>query len=74
MRFPGRFRKGTVYLPPKSTVRLAVRFGLFTDPAAPYMYRCHILRHEDCGMMEQFVIVEPSTEDRVSRTITVHHV
>ncbi|GAA2209143.1 multicopper oxidase domain-containing protein [Nonomuraea monospora] len=61
--------KDTVYVPPKSTVRLAVRFGGFTDPVTPYMYHCHLLRHEDSGMMGQFVIVEPGTEDRVSRTI-----
>ncbi|MFC6680452.1 multicopper oxidase domain-containing protein [Nonomuraea ferruginea] len=37
------------------------------------MYHCHILRHEDSGMMGQFVIVEPGTEHQVSRTITAHH-
>ncbi|WP_219506030.1 multicopper oxidase family protein [Nonomuraea ceibae] len=65
--------KDTVYVPPKSTVRLAVQFGGFTDPATPYMYHCHILRHEDSGMMGQFVIVKPGTEHRVSRTINAHH-
>jgi len=65
--------KDTVYVPPKSTVRLAVQFGRFTDPAMPYMYHCHILRHEDSGMMGQFVIVKPGTENQVSRTIAAHH-
>lgn len=67
--------KDTVYVPPKSTVRLAVQFGRHTDPPTPYMYHCHLLRHEDSGMMGQFVIVEPGTEDGVSRTIPVagHH-
>ncbi|MET8865625.1 multicopper oxidase domain-containing protein [Nonomuraea sp. NPDC004580] len=65
--------KDTVYVPPKSTVRLAVQFGDFTDPKTPYMYHCHILRHEDSGMMGQFVIVQPGTEGQVSRTIPVHH-
>lgn len=65
--------KDTVYVPPKSTVRLAVQFGRFTDPATPYMYHCHILRHEDSGMMGQFVIVEPGTENEVPRTINAHH-
>lgn len=65
--------KDTVYVPPKSTVRVAVRFGRFTDPATPYMYHCHILRHEDSGMMGQFVIVEPGTENQVPRTIAGHH-
>jgi FtsP/CotA-like multicopper oxidase with cupredoxin domain len=64
--------KDTVYVPPKSTVRLAVQFGRFTDPATPYMYHCHILRHEDSGMMGQFVIVTPGTENQVPRTIAAH--
>ncbi|RKE05172.1 multicopper oxidase family protein [Streptomyces sp. TLI_171] len=61
--------KDTVFVPGKSTVRLAVRFGTTTNPAAPYMYHCHILRHEDSGMMGQFVLVEPGTEDTVPRTL-----
>ncbi|MEU6426372.1 multicopper oxidase domain-containing protein [Microbispora sp. NPDC046973] len=61
--------KDTVYVPAKSVVRLAVRFGGYSDPASPYMYHCHILRHEDSGMMGQFVIVEPGTESQVNRTI-----
>ncbi|UMP06294.1 multicopper oxidase domain-containing protein [Amycolatopsis sp. EV170708-02-1] len=61
--------KDTVYVPKHATVRLAVEFGRHADPAAPYMYHCHILRHEDKGMMGQFVIVAPGTEDRVSRLL-----
>jgi suppressor of ftsI len=64
-------RKDTAYVPSKTTVRLAVEFGRFTDPTSPYMYHCHILRHEDEGMMGQFVVVEPGTEDQVSRTLTL---
>jgi FtsP/CotA-like multicopper oxidase with cupredoxin domain len=29
------------------------------DPTVPYMYHCHVLQHEDRGMMGQFVVVEP---------------
>ncbi|MGK5674486.1 multicopper oxidase family protein [Micromonospora sp. URMC 106] len=65
--------KDTVFVPEKSTVRLAVRFGHHTDPTTPYMYHCHILRHEDKGMMGQFVIVEPGTEASVPRTLSNHH-
>ncbi|UQS23732.1 MULTISPECIES: multicopper oxidase domain-containing protein [Amycolatopsis] len=64
--------KDTVYVPGKSVVRLAVQFGKFTDPTSPYMYHCHILRHEDSGMMGQFVIVEPGTENQVNRAIPGH--
>ena len=52
-------RKDTVYLPPGSTVRLAVDFGPHADPAHPYMFHCHMLLHEDQGMMGQFVLVRP---------------
>ncbi|RJQ71677.1 copper oxidase [Pseudonocardiaceae bacterium YIM PH 21723] len=62
-------RKDTVFVPPGKTVRLAVEFGRHTDPRAPYMFHCHILRHEDNGMMGQFLIVEPGTENSVSRHI-----
>lgn len=39
------------------TVRLAVRFADNTDAERPYMYHCHILEHEDAGMMGQFTVV-----------------
>jgi FtsP/CotA-like multicopper oxidase with cupredoxin domain len=66
-------RKDTVYVPPRTTVRLAVQFGHHTDPATPYMYHCHLLRHEDEGMMGQFVIVTPGTESNPPGTVTTHH-
>lgn len=33
------------------------------------MYHCHILYHEDSGMMGQFVVVEPGTEDQTPLVI-----
>ena len=45
--------------------RLLVRFEDYTDPALPYMYHCHMLLHEDEGMMGQFVVIEPGQEDQV---------
>ncbi|GAB3622165.1 multicopper oxidase domain-containing protein [Mariniluteicoccus endophyticus] len=64
--------KDTVHLPPRSRARLAVAFGRHTDPHHPYMVHCHILRHEDAGMMGQFVVVAPGTEDATPRTIRGH--
>jgi suppressor of ftsI len=29
------------------------------------MYHCHLLRHEDDGMMGQFLLVEPGKESQV---------
>ncbi len=33
-----------------------VRFDYEATVDAPYMYHCHILEHEDCGMMGQFTV------------------
>ena len=33
-----------------------VRFDHDAPAEAPYMYHCHILEHEDCGMMGQFTV------------------
>jgi suppressor of ftsI len=65
-----RGRKDTVYLPPNATVRLAVEFGNHVDPTTPYMYHCHVLRHEDNGMMGQFVLVQPGTEAHTPRQVS----
>lgn len=49
--------KDTVVVHPKETVRVLVRFDNYTDENRPYMYHCHILEHEDAGMMGQFIVV-----------------
>jgi FtsP/CotA-like multicopper oxidase with cupredoxin domain len=49
--------KDTVYLPPNRPIDLVIRFGDYADPHTPYMFHCHVLYHEDRGMMGQFVIV-----------------
>ncbi|MCM2577825.1 multicopper oxidase family protein [Streptomyces meridianus] len=51
--------KDTVFVAPNATVRIALRFDGPADPETPYMYHCHLLYHEDRGMMGQFVVVEP---------------
>lgn len=59
--------KDTVFLPPGSRVRLLMTFDDHADPDVPYMYHCHLLRHEDQGMMGQFIVVEDGADvpDRV---------
>jgi FtsP/CotA-like multicopper oxidase with cupredoxin domain len=54
--------KDTVYVPPGTTIRIVARFDDHADPTASYMFHCHVLRHEDRGMMGQFVVVEPGDE------------
>jgi blue copper oxidase len=61
--------KDTVLLRPQDTVRLALQVGSHTDPQTPYMFHCHMLTHEDNGMMGQFTVVEPGAEDEAPRTI-----
>jgi blue copper oxidase len=51
--------KDTVFIPPGETVRLLVQTPGYSDPATPYMFHCHLLQHEDNGMMGQFVVVQP---------------
>jgi FtsP/CotA-like multicopper oxidase with cupredoxin domain len=51
--------KDTVYLAPGSEVRIIASFTDYADPTWPYMYHCHLLWHEDSGLMGQFVVVAP---------------
>ena len=48
--------KDVVLVRPFETVRIIKRFHDYADPVNPYMFHCHILEHEDVGMMCQFVV------------------
>jgi blue copper oxidase len=50
--------KDTVIVGPGQLVRILVEFKGTVDPDHPYMFHCHILEHEDMGMMGQFVLVD----------------
>ena len=39
-------------------VVIASRFNTYADNDMPYMYHCHILDHEELGMMGQFLVVK----------------
>jgi len=60
--------KDTILVLPGETVRFIADFDDFTfDPAdgiaqAAYMYHCHILPHEDDGMMGQFAVCPPGNQ------------
>ena len=51
-------RKDVVLVNAGETVRIIMRFEDYADDQYPYMYHCHILEHEDAGMMGQFLVVE----------------
>jgi blue copper oxidase len=56
--------KDTVQVPPGETVRVAIRFSDRADPSTPYMFHCHLLEHEDRGMMGQFVVEPDGASDQ----------
>lgn len=41
-----------------SEVVIAARFDSYANPDIPYMFHCHILDHEDTGMMGQFQVTQ----------------
>ncbi|MFK4836639.1 multicopper oxidase family protein [Microbacterium sp. ZW T2_14] len=59
--------KDTIALERDREYRLLVRFDDYADPTTPYMYHCHLLWHEDQGMMGQFLVVEPGQQPDLKR-------
>jgi len=49
-------RKDVVLVPPFDSVMFITKFEDFADSITPFMYHCHILMHEDDGMMGQFIV------------------
>ena len=54
-------RKDVVLVPAGQTVKFITKFETFCDSMGMYMYHCHMLPHEDDGMMGQFVVTCPSS-------------
>ena len=63
--------KDTIHAEPQREYELILRFEDYTDPDTPYMYHCHLLWHEDQGMMGQFAVVEPG--QRATMTEETRH-
>lgn len=51
-------RKDVILVEPMDTVRFITRFEDFANDTLPYMYHCHMLTHEDEGMMHQFLVID----------------
>ncbi|MFT6716464.1 MAG: FtsP/CotA-like multicopper oxidase with cupredoxin domain [Saprospiraceae bacterium] len=51
-------RKDVVLVMPHERVRIIAKFDHFANDSIPYMYHCHMLKHEDDGMMAQFIVVD----------------
>ena len=48
----------SVLVTAESEVVIAARFNSYTTDDIPYMFHCHILDHEDLGMMGQFLVTD----------------
>lgn len=63
--------KDVVLVMPGDSVKFITKFETFAHSMVPYMYHCHLLHHEDDGMMGTFVVVDtlrtslPRTPDPV---------
>ena len=51
-----RGRKDVVLVKQMETVRFIAKFEDFANEEVPYMYHCHMLQHEDEGLMGQFIV------------------
>jgi bilirubin oxidase len=68
-----RGRKDVILIGPQETVRVITKYETFCDSTMPFMYHCHILKHEDMGMMGQFIVkcsntgvIETENEEMIS--------
>ncbi len=54
--------KDVVLVPPQNgTAKFITKFEDYSDTSVPYMYHCHILTHEETGMMGQFIVIDSSS-------------
>ena len=61
-------RKDVILIEPMETVRFITQFTDFANDPVPYMFHCHMLVHEDDGMMLQFEVVNKTTEIKNKET------
>lgn len=54
-------RKDVVLVMPGEYVEFITRFEDFANATIPYMYHCHLLHHEDDGMMGSFRVIDTSS-------------
>jgi blue copper oxidase len=59
-------RKDVILIKPQETIRFIAKFADFADSTTPYMYHCHLLTHEDGGMMGQFIVKDTSSLSNIS--------
>lgn len=52
--------KDVVLVMPNDSVKFITKFTTFANSKVPYMYHCHLLHHEDDGMMGSFLVIDTS--------------
>ncbi len=68
-----RGKKDVVLVMPGDSVQFITKFEDFANDTLGYMYHCHLLHHEDDGMMGQFVVMNSinSVKSYNSKTVVV---
>ena len=64
-----RGRKDVVLVEPMETLRFITKFEDFANSTVPFMYHCHLLTHEDDGMMGQFLVTSPTDVREVNSSL-----
>lgn len=54
-------KKDVVLVMPMQYVEFITKFEDFADDMTPYMYHCHLLHHEDDGMMGSFTVIDTTS-------------
>lgn len=65
--------KDTVLVRANETVRFITQFNTYSSSHVPFMYHCHIMEHEDGGMMGQFLVVDMECKLPPSDQLSVIH-
>jgi len=63
--------KDVVLVLPHDSVKFITKFTTFADEMTPYMYHCHLLHHEDDGMMGTFIVYDPLAIDEIEQASIV---
>jgi len=58
--------KDVVLVMPNDSVKFITKFTTFADNTSPYMYHCHLLHHEDDGMMGSFLVIDTTASTGIT--------
>lgn len=58
--------KDVVLVMPNDSVKFITRFTDFASDSVPYMYHCHLLHHEDDGMMGTFTVIDTAATNSIT--------